>query len=88
MGCKILPLPNEILITIVKLGEEIELQRITVLTMVCGVFVCSLCILHFRLGPSYNKAPADGALGCQDGSCAMAELCSTKVGSKLHSTCG
>lgn len=88
MGCKILHLPNEILITALELGEEVELQRTVALTMVCSIFVCSPCILHFPLGPGYSKAPADGAPGCQDGSCATAELCSIQVGAKLHSTWG
>lgn len=50
-------LPNEILIMILQLGEEIKLQCTTVFTMLSSIFVRSLSIPYFPSGPSNNNAP-------------------------------
>lgn len=65
--CKILHLPNEILIMILQLGEEIKLQHTTVFTMFSTIFVHSLCILLFQYqlhsllsGPGLPGSPCEG----------------------------
>lgn len=70
LGHKILHLPNEMLIMILQLGEEIELQCTAVFTMLSSIFAHSFCplisppvpvtiILHTGVALSYQDSSSD-----------------------------